>query len=45
MRPLVHLGFGGSGYPEVAALYVERTDLLQIALFLRAVLALYCLHN
>ena len=45
MRSLVHLGFGGSRHPEVAALYVERTDLLQIALFLRAVLALYCLHN
>ena len=45
MSPLVHLGFGGRGHTEVAALYVERTDLLQIALFLRAVLALYCLHN
>jgi len=45
MSPLVHLGFGSRGHTEVAALYVERTDLLQIALFLRAVLALYCLHN
>ena len=45
MRPLVHLGLGGRGYTEIAALYVERTDLLQVALFLRAVLALYCLHN
>jgi hypothetical protein len=45
MRPLVHLGLGGRGYTEVAALNVERTDLLQVALFLRAVLALYCLHN
>jgi hypothetical protein len=45
MSPLVHLGFGSRGHPEVAALYVERTDMMQIALFLRAFLALYCLHN